>query len=79
MATLRAHFDGRVLIPDEPVDLPVGCALEIQVRALTSAQATKPPLQELADVVGTLPQSDELPADGAAQHDHYLYGMPKKP
>lgn len=32
MTTLRAHFDGRVLIPEQPVDLPLGCSLEIDVR-----------------------------------------------
>jgi hypothetical protein len=28
---LRAHFDGRVLVPDEPVDLPVNQPLEVEV------------------------------------------------
>jgi hypothetical protein len=28
---LRAHFDGRVLVPEEPVDLPVGESVEIRV------------------------------------------------
>ena len=32
MTKLHAHFDGRVLIPDEPVDLPRGCTLEVEVR-----------------------------------------------
>ena len=32
MTTLRAHFDGRFLVPDEPVDLPRDRALEVQVR-----------------------------------------------
>ena len=30
--TIRAHFDGAVIIPDEPVDLPVGESLEIELR-----------------------------------------------
>jgi len=30
--TLRAHFDGKVIVPDEPVDLPVGAPLEVEVR-----------------------------------------------
>ena len=30
--TLRAHFDGKVIIPDEPVDLPANSSLEIEVR-----------------------------------------------
>ena len=32
--TIKAHFDGKVIVPDEPVDLPVGRPLEIQVRPL---------------------------------------------
>lgn len=32
MTTLRAHFDGRVLVPDEPVNLPQGRTLELVVR-----------------------------------------------
>jgi hypothetical protein len=27
----RVHFDGRVLVPEEPVDLPVGESVEIRV------------------------------------------------
>jgi len=30
--TLRAHFDGKVIVPDEPVDLPVDAPLEVEVR-----------------------------------------------
>jgi hypothetical protein len=32
VTTLRAHFDGKVLIPVGPVDLPVGKELEVDVR-----------------------------------------------
>jgi hypothetical protein len=35
MTKLHAHFDGRVLIPDEPVDLPQGRTLELEVREVT--------------------------------------------
>ena len=31
MTKLKAHFDGKVLVPDEPVDLPVDRDLEIQI------------------------------------------------
>ncbi len=30
--TLRAHFDGKVIVPDEPVDLPVNSAFEIEIK-----------------------------------------------
>jgi hypothetical protein len=35
MTTLRATFDGKVLIPIDPVDLPQGEILEVEVRAST--------------------------------------------
>ena len=31
MTTLRAHFDGKVIVPDEPVDLPVNQPLIVRV------------------------------------------------
>jgi hypothetical protein len=47
MTTLRAHFDGRVLVPDEPVDLPVGKSLELVVRDTEpSVQAPEVPIRE---------------------------------
>jgi hypothetical protein len=33
---LFAHFDGNTLVPDGPVDLPVGTALRIQVEAVAA-------------------------------------------
>ncbi len=30
--TIRAHFDGRVFIPDEPVNLPVDTVLELDIK-----------------------------------------------
>lgn len=40
--TIRAHFDGTVLVPDEPVNLPVNTPLDIDVRqtAPVSSSAT---------------------------------------
>ncbi len=42
---LRARFDGTALIPEEPVDLPVGETLTITV----SGGPVEPPLPILAD------------------------------
>ena len=77
MITLRAKFDGRVLIPEGPVDLPVGKVLEVQVEE--RAESASAPLAELADWAEALPSNPEAPTDGAEQHDHYLYGTPKRP
>ncbi len=82
MTVLKAHFDGRVLVPDEPVDLPVDCALEVHVQPLkerTSGSTEGKPLLKLLQLLEDLPDDPNAPADGAAQHDHYLYGLPKRP
>ncbi len=77
--TLRVHFDGKVLVPDEPVDLPVNCALEVQVKPLESDRIEERPLMKLVKLLEELPDNPDWPSDGAAQHDHYLYGLPKRP
>ncbi len=78
MTTLTAHFDGKVLIPDEPVKLPVNCALKVHVEPVKQAPLTDSPLQRLVQLAKSFPVTGG-PSDGAAQHDHYLYGLPKKP
>jgi hypothetical protein len=35
MVTFNAHFDGKVIVPDEPVDLRPNEALIVQVRSMT--------------------------------------------
>ncbi len=87
MTTLKARFDGRVLIPEQPVDLPQGRVLEIHVEDVAPAapvtngatSGQKSTLAALADWAAQLPGSPDSPTDGAAQHDHYLYGTPKRP
>ncbi len=69
--SLSAHFDGRFIVPDEPVQLPVGRALRVQVELVEDA----PRFAELLRFAGDLP---DAPADLSAQHDHYLYGAPKE-
>ena len=75
--TLRARFDGKVLIPEGPVDLPVNQVLELRIDATPSDGPSN--LKELAEFVESFPQTDGPVRDGAAQHDHYLYGAPKRP
>jgi hypothetical protein len=35
-----AHFDGKVIVPDEPVDLPINVPLILTVRIVTDAVAS---------------------------------------
>ena len=85
MTVLKAHFDGKVLVPDEPVNLPKDCALEVRVQRVQPAKPApklapgETPLMRLLKVLKELPDNPDWPPDGAAQHDHYLYGLPKRP
>ena len=76
MTAIKAHFDGQVLVLDEAVELPVNQPLKVYVEA---NEADEPPLLELARKLSQLPDNPDSPTDAAAQHDHYLYGLPKRP
>jgi hypothetical protein len=39
--TVLAHFDGKVFVPDEPVDVPIGTQLRVHVEAVND-KATPP-------------------------------------
>jgi hypothetical protein len=69
---ITAHYDGRVIVPDQPISLPIGQKLQLRVE--TSADDSGQ-FANLADFAADLPGS---PGDLSAQHDHYLYGMPKR-
>jgi hypothetical protein len=75
--TIKAHFDGRVFVPDEPVNLPSGHSVEINVQS-SPAVPERGTLADIADWVETLPVDPNSPRDAAAQHDHYLYGTRKR-
>jgi hypothetical protein len=70
--TISAHFDGEAIIPDEPVDLSAGQALRISIEIDTS---DRNPLRDLMDLSVDVP---DVPDDLSQQHDHYLYGSPKR-
>lgn len=79
MTTVKAKFDGRAFVPEEPVDLPVGYELEIVMpTAGNGVKKPKTALQELVEILKSYPPNPDLPTDLAAQHDHYLYGLPKR-
>lgn len=78
MVAIRGHFDGKVIVPDEPVDLPRGQQLIVHVETVNAA----PPATNesaLDWLAANAIDSPTLPPDGSTQHDHYLYGTPKKP
>jgi hypothetical protein len=78
LSTVKARFDGRVFVPQEPVDLPVGMELEIVLPRSVPNGTDNGSLAALTESLEKLPVNPDWPADGAAQHDHYLYGTPKR-
>lgn len=69
--TILAHFDGKVIVPDEPLDLPAGERLQVRIE---SASRKRSPFADLLKFGVDLP---DAPSDLSEQHDHYLYGTPK--
>jgi hypothetical protein len=76
MITIKARFDGRVFVPEEPVNLPAGQVLEL---VISSPDEQRTPLMDLIEIAKQFPSDPDSPTDRAAQHDHYLYGTPKRP
>ena len=67
--TIKAHFDGRVIVPDESVNLPVDQPLVLEVKPLASAPELSPDeltiaerLKRLALASGRL-SGPAIPAD----------------
>ena len=74
---VKAHFDGKVIVPDEPVDLPADQPLLVRIELAEPPKRTKR-TSVLDWIVENRIKDDSLPTDLAEQHDHYLYGTPKK-
>jgi hypothetical protein len=71
--TFRGYIRNGVVVVDGGVDLPEGA--EVQVVLLAAADQGTTLGQRLMKYSG---KAEGLPADLARNHDHYLYGTPKK-
>jgi predicted DNA-binding antitoxin AbrB/MazE fold protein len=74
--TVEAIYENGVLKPAQP--LPLREHEKVQVTVEPTRQSLA---ERIAAHARALPQEtlDRLPADGASQHDHYIYGTPKRP
>jgi hypothetical protein len=81
MVAIKGHFDGKVFVPDEPVDLPRGQAVLLHVQRAPVADDPVVPNNgnNAWDILEKMAGTVEGPPDWSAQHDHYLYGTPKRP
>lgn len=73
IVTVNAHFDGKVIIPDEPLDLRPNQALTLQIQPMNS-EGERAEESALAWIAANAVDSEALPGDLADRHDHYLYG-----
>ena len=78
---LEGHIENGVVVFDEPVSLPNGTPVRIEVVARIATDDSAATngvghfLKQYQDVIGSV---TDLPEDAASQVDHYLYGHPKK-
>jgi len=54
---------------------------QIQAGQPEAAPTHKPIWEEFEEIAASIPNGEwaKLPVDGADQHDHYIYGTPKRP
>lgn len=74
MIQFNGHFDGKVITPDEPVNLPVGTPLRVTI----DPASNDPPHADLWRRLAALAEECAVdgPADLAERHDHYAHGKP---
>jgi hypothetical protein len=73
--TVSAHFDGKVTIPDELLDLEPNQALIVQIQPVGET-GVKVAESALTWLESNATESFAVPTDLADRHDHYLYGVP---
>jgi hypothetical protein len=76
MISIQAHFDGKVIVPHDPVDLPRDQALIVRIEPVPESvpAGEESCLDWLAE---HSVDSTAVPTDLSFQHDHYLYGSPR--
>ncbi len=74
--TVHGHFDGKAIIPDEPLDMPPNQALILHIERVGTPELVEE--SALAWLAANAVEHDALPTDLADRHDHYLYGSPTK-
>lgn len=64
---LRARFNGKVIVPEEPPNLPVGTPLEVEVRVLP--ENDNAPADALTPLYQMIRLADQGPEDASIYHD----------
>ncbi|UFP94681.1 antitoxin family protein [Gloeobacter morelensis] len=67
-------FDGQVFRPEVPLDLEPNRRYRVTIEPAPAPNTATDAWDLLADLAGTI----EAPPDWSSEHDHYLYGTPKR-
>ncbi len=78
--TYQGHIEKGEVVLDEPANLPDGAKVRVELVPAQEQQANaeaKPRTlyDRYKSIIGA---AQGLPADFAAQHDHYIHGTPKR-
>ncbi len=73
--TLTVTFDGQALWPESPLDLEMNGRYVILVEPVPADSGEE---GNVWDLLETLAGTVGAPSDWSAEHDHYLYGTPKR-
>ena len=87
MSTIvKADADGAVMLPADlcraaGVEPGADLAADVCDGRIVVGPKRKPIWERIAERVADAPPEElaKLPTDGASQHDHYIYGTPKRP
>jgi hypothetical protein len=72
--TVQGTLNNGSIVLDTALSLPEGTRVEVVVKPLERGSG-QPTFLDLLEFAGCMP---DMPADFAAQHDHYIHGTPKK-
>jgi hypothetical protein len=71
--SFEGTFVNGTVVFENPPALPDGTVVEVSVKA--PAEEPKPTLLGLMKLAGVI---KDMPADFAAEHDHYIHGTPRR-
>ncbi len=77
MIAINAHYDGKVIVPDEPLELPLNQALIVRIEP-APADGASTVESALTWFSQNAVDAPALPTDLSDRHDHYLYGAGKR-
>ena len=74
MVHFSGQFDGRVITPDEQVEIPINTPLRISIEPVSEHESQPVEWTRLLDLADQC--AIQGPADLAERHDHYAHGKP---